>query len=58
MSMRNWVVVACVATLSVAGGAQEPGADPPEVETSYDLGYATYSEKVDRVEHIRSAAAL
>jgi len=55
MSMRYCIAVACVAALAVTASAQDKGADPSEVKTSNDLGYATYSEKVERVEVIVSS---
>ncbi len=53
MSMRKWIVSACVAVLAASASAQGP--ERPEIETSRDLGYATYSETVDRVEIIVSS---
>ena len=55
MSMRKWIVAVCIAVLTVPAGAQEQAPDAPETKTSYDLGYATYSEKVNRVEVIVSS---
>lgn len=58
-TMRTWLVVVCMAASAVTSWAQEDkkkdGADQPKSATSFNLAYATYSEKVGRVEVIVSS---
>lgn len=58
--MRTWLVVGWMAASAATSWAEgdkkkEQGADQPKPDTSYNLAYATYSDKAGRVEVIVSS---